>query len=103
VRTSASANFFLGIAIAIVAALFALFVLWPVWSRRGKRGGGAQPAVPKATQESKPQREPPLARKGAAKRASFRRNGAPLTDDEAKVVEELDREFENEVKGQPPA
>jgi len=102
VRSSASTNFFLGIAIAIVAALFVLFVLWPVWSRRGRRGGGAPPPGPTTTSVREEEDELQDPRTRMAVPSVVRRNGGALTDDEERVVDELDREFENQSSGRPP-
>jgi len=81
--------------------LFVLFVLWPVWSRE-ENGRRAQPRFPSRQRKANhrgaplPRREATKTRRGPAKRGpAYRRRGQSRG-------RKLDRDFENEVKGQPP-
>ncbi len=98
IRTEATANTFLGIAISIVAALFAVFVLWPVFRRRGRSGVGD--AVRRSDLPAGMERPTKGGKRTPAPPPKAKIAGPPSNDDEAQVVDELDSEFEKGLGGQ---
>jgi outer membrane protein assembly factor BamB/PKD repeat protein len=98
IRTEASANTFLGIAIAIVVALFAVFVLWPVFRRRGR--SDAQEEVRPRDLPAGMDRPARGARRAPSPPPKAKIPGPPGSDDETQVVDELDNEFEKGLGGE---
>ncbi len=95
VRTEESTSTFLAIAALFVGALMLLFLLTPVWRRRGR----SQAEIERREEQIRQAREKTRPRSPRPGRGPGGKKGTGgLAKDEQQVVDELDEEFEQQVR-----